>query len=52
MITRNGRNRPPTAARKRPTDPPTRAAMTNHFNVHHKTDTVGVITVEGIEAGQ
>ena len=26
--------------------------MTNHFNVHHKTDTVGVITVEGIEAGQ
>ena len=26
--------------------------MTNHFNVHHKTDTVGVITVEGIDAGQ
>src|SRR3546814_5625392 len=37
--------------RKRPR-PPTRAAMTNHFNVHHKADTVGVITVEGIQAGQ
>jgi (2R)-sulfolactate sulfo-lyase subunit alpha len=26
--------------------------MTNHFNVHDKADTVGVVTVEGIQAGQ
>ncbi len=26
--------------------------MTNHFLVHETTDTVGVITVEGVEAGQ
>ncbi|MDX2104146.1 MAG: flagellar biosynthesis protein FlgA [Alphaproteobacteria bacterium] len=26
--------------------------MTTHFLVHETTDTVGVITVEGVEAGQ
>jgi (2R)-sulfolactate sulfo-lyase subunit alpha len=26
--------------------------MTTHFLVHESTDTVGVITVEGVEAGQ
>ena len=26
--------------------------MTNHFNVHHKADTVGVINVEDVAAGQ
>lgn len=26
--------------------------MTNHFNVHDAKDTVGVITVEGVQAGQ
>jgi (2R)-sulfolactate sulfo-lyase subunit alpha len=26
--------------------------MINHFNVHEAKDTVGVITVEGVEAGQ
>ena len=26
--------------------------MTNHFNVHDAKDTVGVVTVEGVKAGE